>query len=71
MFCYIFERIFLVTTIFGKHKSCSRMPLVAMGPTNLISLFYKLVCQDPQYPNDNIATGPKYSSKKRHIGMCQ
>jgi len=20
MFCYIFERIFLVTTIFGKHK---------------------------------------------------
>jgi len=29
---------------------------MAMGPTNLISLFYKLVCQDPQYPNDNIAT---------------
>jgi len=50
-------------------KVCPECPSWLRVSTKVISLFYKLIFQDPQYANNNIATCPKYSSKNRHIGM--
>jgi len=62
----MFKTIFLGTTKFGKYKKVApECPSWLRASTNLISLFYKLIYQDPRYANNNIATCPKYSSIKQ------
>jgi len=59
-FCFMFKTILLGTMKFGEHKKAApENPSWLRASTNLISLFYKLLYQEPQHANNNIATCPQ------------